>query len=321
MNYTLSEKHEKDSRGNRDAYIEAMLELMQENENVIHIDCDLAGCINAGKLQKAFPDQFYNAGIAEQDAMGVASGMAATGCTVFIHSFGCFASRRMFDQALLAAGYSELPVHVIGSDPGVTAMFNGATHMPFEDCALYLTVPNEIVIDSCDFAQTRSLTRKLAESGQPSYMRLIRKDFKTVYEDGADFEIGKGALLREGSDVTIIASGILVTEALEAAEALAAEGVSARIIDMYTWKPLDEEIIEKAARETGCIVTAENHQVGCGLGSAVANVLARKAPVPQEFIGIQNRFGQVGPQDFLMEEYGLKAHHIVDAAKKVIERK
>lgn len=321
MNYTLSEKHEKDSRGNRDAYIEAMLELMQEDKNVIHIDCDLAGCINAGKLQKAFPDQFYNAGIAEQDAMGVASGMAATGCTVFIHSFGCFASRRMFDQAFLAAGYSELPVHVIGSDPGVTAMFNGATHMPFEDCALYLTVPNEIVIDSCDFAQTRSLTRKLAESGQPSYMRLIRKDFKTVYEDGADFEIGKGALLREGSDVTIIASGILVTEALEAAEALAAEGVSARVIDMYTWKPLDEEIIEKAARETGCIVTAENHQVGCGLGSAVANVLARKAPVPQEFIGIQNRFGQVGPQDFLMEEYGLKAHHIVDAAKKVIERK
>lgn len=321
MNYTLSEKHEKDSRGNRDAYIEAMLELMQENENVIHIDCDLAGCINAGKLKKAFPDQFYNAGIAEQNAMGVASGMAATGCTVFIHSFGCFASRRMFDQAFLAAGYSELPVHVIGSDPGVTAMFNGATHMPFEDCALYLTVPNEIVIDSCDFAQTRSLTRKLAESGQPSYMRLIRKEFKTVYEDGADFEIGKGALLRDGSDVTIIASGILVTEALEAAEMLAAEGVSARVIDMYTWKPLDEELIVKAARETGCIVTAENHQVGCGLGSAVANVLARKAPVPQEFIGIQNRFGQVGPQEFLMEEYGLKARHIADAARRAISRK
>ena len=165
------------------------------------------------------------------------------------------------------------------------------------------------------------MARKLAESGQPSYMRLIRKDFKTVYENGADFEIGKGALLREGSDVTIIASGILVTEALEAADALAAEGVSARVIDMYTWKPLDEEIIEKAARETGCIVTAENHQIGCGLGSAVANVLARKAPVPQEFIGIQNRFGQVGPQDFLMEEYGLKAQHIVDAARRAVSRK
>ena len=321
MSYTLIGKHEKDSRANRDGYVEAMLEMMAENDKLVHIDCDLMGCINTGKLLKAHPDRTFNAGIAEQNAMGVAAGMAATGLTVFAHSFGCFASRRMFDQAFLSAGYSQLPVHVIGSDPGVTAAFNGATHMPFEDCALYMTIPNAVVIDSCDFAQTKSLTKKLAADSHPSYMRLIRKGFTTVYADGSEFEIGKGVTLKTGTDVTIIASGILVDEALKAEEQLAKEGISARVIDMHTWKPLDEELVVKAAQETGCIVTAENHQVSCGLGSAVANVLSEKCLVPLERVGIQNRFGQVGPQDFLMKEYNLTADDIVAAAKKAIARK
>lgn len=321
MSITLIGKHEKDSRANRDGYVEAMLEMMAENDKLVHIDCDLMGCINTGKLLKAYPEHTFNAGIAEQNAMGVAAGMAATGLTVFAHSFGCFASRRMFDQAFLSAGYSELPVHVIGSDPGVTAAFNGATHMPFEDCALYMTIPNAVVIDSCDFAQTKSLTKKLAADNHPSYMRLIRKGFTTVYADGSEFEIGKGVTLKTGTDVTIIASGILVDEALKAEEQLAKEGISARVIDMHTWKPLDEELVIKAAQETGCIVTAENHQVSCGLGSAVANVLTEKCLVPLERIGIQNRFGQVGPQDFLMKEYNLTAEDIAAAAKKAIARK
>ena len=277
--------------------------------------------INTGKLLKAFPAQTFNAGIAEQNAMGVASGMAATGLTVFAHSFGCFAARRMFDQAFLAAGYSELPVHVIGSDPGVCAAFNGATHMPFEDCALYMNIPNAVVIDSCDFAQTKALTRKLAACGSPSYMRLIRKGFTTVYADGSDFEIGKGVTLRDGKDVTIIASGILVDEALKAEEMLAAKGISTRVIDMHTWKPLDEELVLRAAAETGCIVTAENHQVGTGLGSAITNLTSAKNPVPVERIGIQNRFGQVGPQDFLMQQYNLTAEDIVAAALRAIARR
>ena len=321
MSITLIGKHEKDSRANRDGYVEAMLEMMAENDKLVHIDCDLMGCINTGKLLKAYPERTFNAGIAEQNAMGVAAGMAATGLTVFAHSFGCFASRRMFDQAFLAAGYSELPVHVIGSDPGVTAAFNGATHMPFEDCALYMTIPNAVVIDSCDFAQTKSLTKKLAADNRPSYMRLIRKGFTTVYADGSEFEIGKGVTLKTGTDVTIIASGIMVDEALKAEELLAKDGISARVIDMHTWKPLDEEIIIRAAQETGCIVTAENHQVSCGLGSAVSNVLTEKCLVPLECIGIQNRFGQVGPQDFLMKEYNLTAEDIAAAAKKAIARK
>lgn len=321
VKFTLAQNHETDKRANRDGYVEAMMEMMADDPKLVHIDCDLMGCINTGKLLKAFPNQTFNAGIAEQNAMGVASGMAATGMTVFVHSFGCFASRRMFDQAFLAGGYSELPVHVIGSDPGVTAAFNGATHMPLEDCALYLTIPNAVVIDSCDFAQTKSLTKQLAKCGKPSYMRLIRKGFKTIYEDGAEFEIGKGVTLRDGKDVTIIASGILVAEAIKAAELLAARGVDARIIDMHTWKPLDEELVLKAAAETGCIVTAENHQVSCGLGSVVANLLCEKRPVPLERIGVQNRFGQVGPQDFLMEQYNMTAKDIAEAAIRGIARK
>lgn len=322
MSVTCIGNHEKDSRANRDGYIEAMREMMAENKKLMHIDCDLMGCINADKLKKDFPNQVLNAGIAEQNAMGVAAGMTATGLTVFMHSFACFASRRMFDQAFLAAGYSELPVHVIGSDPGVTAAFNGATHMPFEDCALYMTIPNAVVIDSCDFAQTKSLTKKLAACGRPSYMRLIRKNFITVYADGSDFEIGRGVTLRDGTDVTIIASGIMVDEALKAAELLAeTHGVSARVLDIHTWKPLDEALILKAASETGCIVTAENHQVSCGLGSAVANLLTEKCLVPLERIGIQNRFGQVGPQDFLMQQYNMTAEDIAAAALKGIARK
>lgn len=322
MSFTLIGKHEKDSRANRDGYVEAMLEMMAQDEKLVHIDCDLMGCINTGKLQKAFPKQTFNAGIAEQNAMGVASGMAATGLNVFIHSFGCFASRRMFDQAFLAAGYSQLPVHIIGSDPGVTAAFNGATHMPFEDCALYMTMPNAIVIDSCDFVQTKALTKKLAKSTEPSYMRLIRKGFTTIYGDDSDFEIGKGVTLREGTDVTIIASGIMVDEALKAAEQLQATSkISARVLDIHTWKPLDDELILKAAKETGCMVTAENHQVSCGLGSAVANLLTEKQLVPLERIGIQNRYGQVGPQDFLMQQYQLTAQDIAAAALRAISRK
>lgn len=321
MGYTLLGKHEKDSRANRDGYVDAMLELMAENDKLVHIDCDLMGCINTRKLQKAFPQQTFNAGIAEQNAMGVAAGMAATGLTVFAHSFGCFAARRMFDQAFLAAGYSELPVHVIGSDPGVTAAFNGATHMPFEDCALYMTIPNAVVIDSCDYVQTKSLTKQLAACDKPSYLRLIRKGFTTVYADGSEFTIGKGVTLRDGTDVTLIGSGILVDETLQAAELLDAQGVSARVIDMHTWKPLDDDLVLKAAAETGCIVTAENHQVSCGLGSAVANVLTEKCPVPLERIGIQNRFGQVGPQDFLMRQYNLTATDIAAAALRAIARK
>ena len=177
------------------------------------------------------------------------------------------------------------------------------------------------MIDPVDYAQINCLTKKLAESGKFSYMRMIRKGFTTVYADGSDFEIGKGVTLKEGKDVAIIASGIMVDEALKAAEALAAEGVAAKVIDMFTWKPLDEELVIASAKECGCVVTAENHQVGCGLGSVVANCLAKNQPVPMEMVGIQERFGQVGAEDFLRKEYNVTADDIVAAVKKAVSRK
>ena len=321
MSFTLIGKHEKDSRANRDGYVSAMLEIMEKDPTVMHVDCDLENCINTGKLAKAFPDRVINAGIAEANAMGVSAGLCATGKTVFMHSFGCFSSRRAFDQAFMSAAYAKLPVHVMGSDPGVCAAYNGGTHMPFEDCALYLSIPDAVVIDPTDYAMINCLTKKLAASGKFSYMRMIRKGVIKVYEDGSDFEIGKGVTLKDGKDVTIIASGIMVDEALKAQETLAAEGVSAKVIDMFTWKPIDEELIVASAKETGAIVTAENHQVNCGLGSAVAQVVAKNCPVPMEMVGVQNRFGQVGAQDFLQKEYNLTADDIVAAVKKVISRK
>ena len=198
MSFTLIGKHEKDSRANRDGYVTAMEEMMQADRNVVHIDCDLYNCINTAKLEKEFPGQCFNAGIAEADAMGVAAGMTAAGKTVFVHSFGCFASRRAFDQAFMSAAYAKLPVHVLGSDPGVCAAYNGGTHMPFEDCALYLSIPDAVVIDPTDYAMLYCLTKKLAASKKFSYMRMVRKNIIKVYEDGADFEIGKGITLKEG---------------------------------------------------------------------------------------------------------------------------
>ncbi|MBQ0058806.1 MAG: transketolase family protein [Lachnospiraceae bacterium] len=321
MSFTLIANHESDKRANRDAYVAAMQEMMRENSKVCHIDCDLMNCINTGKLLKEFPDRTYNAGIAEQNAMAVAGGMAATGMIPFVHSFGIFVSRRAFDQAFLACAYSGLNVNVIGSDPGVTAAYNGGTHMPFEDCGLYMNIPGAVVIDPADYAATYALTKQIAAADGIAYMRLVRKTVKTIYGDGSEFEIGKGITLKDGADVTLIASGIMVDEALKAEEALAAKGISARVIDMHTWKPLDEELIIKAAKETGAIVTCENHQVGTGLGSAIANVLAKNAPTPIEMVGVQDRFGQVGAQAFLAEEYNLLAADIVAAAEKVLVRK
>ena len=324
MSFTLIGKHEKDSRACRDGYVQAMTELMEADKSVCHVDCDLYNCINTAKLAKAYPDRTINAGIAEANAMGIAAGLTATGKKAWIHSFGCFSSRRAFDQAFMSAAYAKLGVKVLGSGPGVCAAYNGGTHMPFEDCALYMSVPDAIVIDPVDYVQVYDLTKKLtAVEGRLSYMRMIRKGFTTVYADGSDFEIGKGVTLKESADdqATIIASGIMVDEALKAYEALAEEGIAVRVIDMFTWKPLDEDLIVKAAKETGAIVTAENHNCTVGLGAAVARVLAEKAPTPVEMVGVHDQFGQVGAQAYLQEVYKLTADEVVANVKKVLARK
>ena len=323
MNVKLIGKHEKDSRACRDGLALTLRDMMAEDESICYIDCDLMSCINTAQLRKLYPNRAFQAGIAEGNAAGVAAGLAATGKKVFFHSFGIFSSRRCYDQIYMSAAYAGLSVRVLGSDAGVSAAFNGGTHMPLEDGGMYLSIPGTTVLDPADYAQLASVTRGLADVEGVSYTRFVRKGIIKVYDDGSEFEIGKGVVLHESEAdaATIITSGIMVDESLKAWEALQAEGISVRVIDMFTWKPLDEELVIRAAKETGAIVTAENHNVTCGLGSVVANCLAKNQPVPQEFVGVQDRFGQVGPQDFLMDEYNLRAADIVAAVKKAISRK
>lgn len=323
MNVKLIGKHEKDSRACRDGLALTLNELMAEDKSIVYVDCDLMGCINTKQLVKNYPDRAFEAGIAEGNAAGVAAGLAATGKKVFFHSFGTFSSRRCYDQIYMSAAYAGLSVRVLGSDAGVTAAFNGGTHMPLEDAAMYLSIPTATVIDPADYDQLASVTKGLVNVEGVSFTRFVRKDVIQVYGEGSEFEIGKGVVLHESADdkATIITSGIMVDESLKAYEALQAEGISVRVIDMFTWKPLDEELVVKAAKETGAIVTAENHNTCCGLGSVVANCLAKNCPTVQEFVGVQDEFGQVGPQNFLMDTYGLRAANIVEAVKKAIARK
>ena len=323
MNVKLIGEHKKDSRACRDGLALTLNEMMAEDKSICYVDCDLMGCINTKMLRKNYPDRAFEAGIAEANGAGVAAGLAATGKKVFYHSFGTFSSRRCYDQIYMSAAYAGLSVRVLGSDAGVTAAFNGGTHMPLEDAAMYLSIPETTVLDPADYDQLASITRQLVNVEGVSYTRFVRKGIIQVYGEGSEFEIGKGVVLHESDNdvATIITSGIMVDEALKAYEALQAEGISVRVIDMFTWKPLDEELVIKAAKETGAIVTAENHNVTCGLGSVVANCLAKNCPTIQEFVGVQDLFGQVGPQDYLMDTYGLRAANIVEAVKKAVSRK
>ena len=323
MNVKLIGEHKKDSRACRDGLALTLNEMMAEDKSICYVDCDLMGCINTKMLRKNYPDRAFEAGIAEGNGAGVAAGLAATGKKVFYHSFGTFSSRRCYDQIYMSAAYAGLSVRVLGSDAGVTAAFNGGTHMPLEDAAMYLSIPETTVLDPADYDQLASITRQLVNVEGVTYTRFVRKGIIQVYGEGSEFEIGKGVVLHESDkDVaTIITSGIMVDESLKAYEALQAEGINVRVIDMFTWKPLDEELVIKAAKETGAIVTAENHNVTCGLGSVVANCLAKNCPTVQEFVGVQDLFGQVGPQDYLMDVYGLRATNIVEAVKKAVARK
>ena len=323
MNVKLIGEHKKDSRACRDGLALTLNEMMAEDKSICYVDCDLMGCINTKMLRKNYPDRAFEAGIAEANGAGVAAGLAATGKKVFYHSFGTFSSRRCYDQIYMSAAYAGLSVRVLGSDAGVTAAFNGGTHMPLEDAAMYLSIPETTVLDPADYDQLASITRQLVNVEGVSYTRFVRKGIIQVYGEGSEFEIGKGVVLHESDNdvATIITSGIMVDEALKAYEALQAEGIAVRVIDMFTWKPLDEELVIKAAKETGAIVTAENHNVTCGLGSVVANCLAKNCPTVQEFVGVQDLFGQVGPQDYLMDVYGLRATNIVEAVKKAVARK
>lgn len=321
MGATLAKERVKEASEMRAIYCDTLIEIAKENKDVVALDADLMSSMGMVKFGKEFPTRTFNVGIQEANMIGTAAGLAATGKIPFAHTFGPFATRRCYDQLFLSIAYARHNVRVIGSDPGVTAAFNGGTHMPFEDMGILRNIPTVTILEPVDGAMLSDLMKQTAKLDGFFYIRLLRKNAIKVYEDGSTFEIGKGVNLKDGNDVTIFATGIMVDDALTAADQLAAEGINARVINLFTLKPIDKDIIVKAAQETGALVTAENHSVINGLGSAVAEVLADTIPTPLERVGVQDRFGQVGPVDYLKETYGLTAKDIVAAAKKAISRK
>ena len=311
----------KDKRGVRDIIAASLEAQMDADPRVCYLDADLMNCIGTRKLAAKYPLRAINCGIAEANMIGVAAGMSAAGMIPYAHTFGIFASRRVMDQAFLSVAYAKLNVRVLGSDPGVTAALNGGTHMPFEDMAPYLAIPKAIAIEVCDCAQAASIMEQVKDMYGLIYIRFMRKNPVAVYPEGTKFEVGRGALLRDGDDVTIMASGIMVAESLKAADQLAAEGISARVIDMFTWKPIDAALIEESARKTGAIVTAENHNYLSGLGAQVAEVVTSTYPVPVMRVGVEDEFGEVGPEDYLRKRFEMTAEKVVAKAKAAIAMK
>ncbi|NBK26350.1 MAG: transketolase family protein [Spirochaetia bacterium] len=292
-----------------------MIALAQENQQIMVLEADLMRATGTGTFNELFPERTVNVGVAEANMVGVAAGLSTAGKIPFAATFGCFASRRVFDQFFLSCNYAQLNVKLVGTDPGISAAFNGGTHMPFEDLGLMKLIPNLTVFEPSDPVSLESLLRQSAEHQGCTYMRLHRKEIAPIYGKDETFVLGKGNVLKDGDDVTIIAIGaILVPEAIKAAELLKDKGISAAVIDMHTLKPLDEELVLKYAKKTGAIVTAENHQVSGGLGASVASFLAKAHPTKMAMVGIQDEFGQVGTQAWLQEHYKLTAEEIVRQA-------
>ena len=319
--FTINEKLEKHPRLMREIYCETLLDLAGGNEDIVVLDADLISSSGMKPFFSKFPDRAIQCGVAEANMIGIAAGLSSMGKIPFAHSFGCFASRRVCDQIMISAAYAQQNVRIVGTDPGITAAYNGGTHMPFEDMGVLRSIPAITLIEPADPVMLADILKHLVELKGVFYLRMVRKNAMAVYCEGSTFEIGRGNMLKDGRDVTIIASGIMIAEALKAEAILSKENISARIVDMFTWKPIDTELVEYCARTTGAFVTAENHNVIGGLGSAVAETAAQTFPVPIEMVGVKDRFGQVGTEDFLRAEYNLAASDIVDAVKRVIARK
>lgn len=321
MNVMIREEFVPEKQEMRQAYGETMIGLARENRNIVALDADLMGAMGMKPFQKEFPEQTIDCGIQEANMVGVAAGLSARGKIPFAHTFAPFLTRRACDQIFMSADYARLNVKLVGSDPGVTAALNGGTHMPFEDMGIMRLMPTVTVIEPTDAVMLKNLIPKIANKYGVYYMRLVRKNVTGIFREGSDFEIGKSVMLREGKDATIIASGFCVAQALKAAQALEKIGISARVINMFTWKPIDGQAVIKAANETGAIVTAENHNVINGLGSAVSDVIVKNSLVPMEMVGVQDSFGEVGPLDYLADHFGLTEKYIVEAVKKAHARK
>jgi transketolase len=305
----------------RAVYVDLLMDLAEKNPNVVIVEADLAKALSSTKFFEKYPNQAINVGVAEANMIGVAAGLANMGKLPFTHTFTPFATRRVFDQVTLSVAYSKLNVKMVGSDPGVLAQLNGGTHMSLEDVGIMRNIPNMTIVEPCDGYELVSLFSQLVEHDGPVYIRLKRKGAELVYDESDTFTLGKAKIIKVGKDVSIFASGIEVAEALDAEKILSEKGISASVLDFHTIKPIDKEAIIEEAKRTKAIVTVENHNIINGLGSAVAEVLSENCPTLMERVGIKDHFGEVGKQDFLMEKYGLKAKHIVDAVLRVLEKK
>lgn len=310
-----------EKKANRDAFGEALVELGKENKEIVVVSGDLEDATRAEFFKKEFPERFFNLGIAEQDILGTCAGLSLDGLIPFACSFAVFLTNRAYGILRISICYNNLNVKVIGSHVGMTVGADGATAQCLEDFAITRVLPNIIVLSPVDAIETKKAVKKIVEIRGPVYMRLGRAPYPIITKESDPFEIGKANIMREGKDATIIGTGLMVSESLNAAEKLAEEGIQARVINMHTIKPIDEEIIIKSAKETGAMVTAEEHQINGGLGSAVAEVLVKNTPVPMEMIAVQDTFGESGDPESLLVKYHLKDVDIVKAVKKAIRRK
>jgi transketolase len=305
----------------RDGYGEALVELGHENPNVVVFDADLAKSTRTEWFWKEFPERFFDAGIAEANMLCMCAGMARTGKIPFASTYGVFVAGRAWDQIRTTVCYTDLNVKIAGAHGGISVGPDGATHQALEEIALMRVLPNMTVLSPADYPQTKKAVHYAASIEGPVYIRFGREPIPIITSDDTPFELGKGQVFREGSDVSIIATGPMVKASLDAAEELGQEGIDARVINIHTIKPIDVDLITQAARETGAIVTAEEHQVMAGFGSAVAEVVVQTCPVPMRFIGIQDRFGESGEPDELMDVFGLLPRDIKAAVKEVLAQK
>ena len=299
----------------RDGYGNGLVALGQEHENVVVLDADLAGSTKTGMFKKAFPDRHFNCGIAEGDMMCVAAGMAATGLVPFASSFAMFAAGRAFEQIRNSIGYPGLNVKIGATHGGISVGEDGASHQCCEDFALMRSIPGMVVVCPADGVEAAAAVKAAYEHEGPVYLRFGRLAVPVFHEDGFEFKIGKGEVMKDGTDVAIIANGLLVYEAVKAGEALAELGINAMVINMSTVKPLDEALTLEAARKCGKVITCEEHSVIGGLGEAVCALLSEKLPTPVRRIGVQDQFGESGPAAELLKKYGLTSDHIVEVAK------
>ena len=304
----------------RAMYAQCLGELMERDEKLVLLDADLSKACGTFPLRKRFPDRIYDCGVAEQNMISIAAGLASYGYKPWAESFAPFATRRVCDQIAISVCYAKRNVKIVGTDPGIAAELNGGTHMSLEDMGVVRSIPGLVIFEPTDTVQLKTAMPVLHAYEGPVYMRMNRKEFPTVFPEGYRFDLFKADLLRVGTDVTILAAGLMVSESLQAAGTLAAEGISCEVLNVHTIKPIDRETILASAKKTGVIVTAENHNVIGGLRSAVLEALAHD-PVPVWAVGAEDRFGEVGKLPYLKEALGLNAAHLAAVVREAVQHK